>query len=176
MSNNHQRIELLFNKNRNLLLNIAQRYVPDSDLAQDVLQQTFTEFLGRYEKKGWPLTEEIVPLLVQMAKFIAHRVRKNAEKHQGKAFQRIETHLLNYYQLQEEPKLDTENSTVEQLHLCLDRLSPKNRQMIELRYFLDHSTKDIAAIYHVEENTVFKSLARIRIRLKECISSFLQNH
>lgn len=57
----------------------------------------------------------------------------------------------------------------EALKKCLGKLTKRDRHLIELRYQLDTTVKDIAAKLNWHAKSVYRSLQRIRMNLFRCV-------
>ena len=60
------------------------------------------------------------------------------------------------------PRLDA-------LRLCLDELPDKARRLLQFRYQLSLSPREIAARIEATRDAVYKSIQRARMRLQDCI-------
>jgi RNA polymerase sigma-70 factor (ECF subfamily) len=56
------------------------------------------------------------------------------------------------------------------LKRCLDKLKPADRELLSLRYLHDQPVPDIAARLNRSVEAVYKSAARLRSALVECVS------
>jgi RNA polymerase sigma-70 factor (ECF subfamily) len=52
---------------------------------------------------------------------------------------------------------------------CLQRLAPKAREIVQLRYQREHSPPEIARILSRTTNSISVALAKARVELRECI-------
>ncbi len=167
----------LFQTHKGLIVDIARSYAPNFDVVQDIIQQVYLEFIRKCEKKNWNQDGNLGPLLGQMTKFIAMRQWKKYQSEKGIHFQRLGEYLLKFQEKRraehDPPPNDAEVAAMKK---CIEKLTSKSRQIIELRYFLEHSAKDIAIILGVKENSIVQSLGRIRAKLKECIVHSLRSH
>ncbi len=57
----------------------------------------------------------------------------------------------------------------EALRHCLERLRPRDRELVRLRYATEVSGDDVARLLDRPANSVYQSLSRIRRTLAECI-------
>lgn len=170
-----QKIVELFQTHKGLVVKIARSYAPNYELVQDIIQQVYLEFIQKCKKKDWNQDDNLSPLLGQMTKFIAIRQWKKYQKEKSVHFQRLGEYLRRFQEKSgtaNEPMANDDE--VAAMKTCIEKLPPKSRQMVDLRYFLEHSTKDIAIMFSVKENSVVQSLGRIRAKLKECIVHVLR--
>jgi len=64
---------------------------------------------------------------------------------------------------------DEDNRRHEALKTCLGKLTKRDRHLIELRYRLDTTIRDIAEKLGCHTKSVYRSLQRIRLQLFRCI-------
>ncbi|MBX3435180.1 MAG: sigma-70 family RNA polymerase sigma factor [Pirellulales bacterium] len=55
------------------------------------------------------------------------------------------------------------------LEECLDKLAAKDRSLIQQRYYLQHRPKEIARKEAASVHSIYRSLARIHVALRECV-------
>jgi RNA polymerase sigma-70 factor (ECF subfamily) len=63
---------------------------------------------------------------------------------------------------------------LDKLQDCLAQLKPESRRLVEQRYFQDESVGRIAAKSGSSESSIFKTLARIRQLLLDCVQRKLK--
>ena len=68
---------------------------------------------------------------------------------------------------------DPRVSTVAALERCVDKLTPRARELIQLRYYQDISGQDIAEKLSKPLNTVYVAISRIHRTLAECVQNEL---
>ena len=56
------------------------------------------------------------------------------------------------------------------LKSCLEKLPEKSRDLIDLYYYNDISTPEIADQIDMKADTVCRALSRVREKLRECIT------
>lgn len=66
----------------------------------------------------------------------------------------------------------------EQLHKCVDKLSEKDRRLLEDRYKLNVAPKNLSQLRGWPVTTVYSALSRIRANLNRCVQATLaqQSH
>ena len=60
------------------------------------------------------------------------------------------------------------------LHECLEKLEPKAREIVRLRYFEDLKTPQIADLVNSTQGAVRIALMRIRRQLLSCVNNRLE--
>ena len=63
---------------------------------------------------------------------------------------------------------------LDKLQECLAQLKSESRRLVELRYYQDESVGRIAARSGTSESTIFKTLAKIRQMLLDCVQRKLK--
>jgi len=87
----------------------------------------------------------------------------------GSKLQFLEEDILEAVAERSEAVSDQLEARREALRLCLDRLRPKDRELIRMRYAAGTSGDDVARQLGRPANSVYQSLSRIRRTLAECI-------
>lgn len=154
-----------FIENYGLAMKIALANVPSPDLARDVVQAAYIEFIENV--KDIQTHSDRTVLLRRVVCRCAQRTRNEQERKKPEVLSKIGRYLCLIAQESFEEKnydLDLEN-----LHLCLDRMPPRNRLIIEQFYFLGRSATWIAQQFGITPRAVFKRIALIRNRLRECL-------
>lgn len=57
---------------------------------------------------------------------------------------------------------------------CIEKLNQSSRQVIDMYYLAGHSVRDVAVTQRRSEQAIYKSLARIRKQLYDCVQRHLQ--
>ena len=68
---------------------------------------------------------------------------------------------------------DDGEAVIEHLRGCLDRLTPRARQALEMRFRGEHSRAEIAAALEITEHGAKNLMQRAKQQLRECIESKL---
>ncbi len=72
------------------------------------------------------------------------------------------------------PESSRVDSMQEALGQCIEQITPKNRELLRLRYFERRNCTDVAAIMGRKIETVYQALARLHKALGDCIRARLQ--
>lgn len=168
-----------FRSKYGLVVHAAQRFAPDPDLIPDIVQQVFLEFIQNSEKRQWDIDGDINGLLYRITQNVCANLWRTRRKESPEAIRQIGEYLLqlNQQRAEQEKPEEITDETVDEfraLQECLARLPEKSRRIIDMRYFLDMPTREIAEELHMEQGTVRKTVARIRQRLRKCIERTLQ--
>lgn len=153
-----------------VVIGTARRYAPDAELAKDIVQQAYVDFVEGARKKEWDLSTDVGPLLATITKNAALRLWKERKKDVSENRQKFaeflrlicDEYLVDY----EDKPWEDELTAMKQ---CLERLPPKSREIIDMRYFLNASIDEIAQLSGASQRTVQQMIRRIREKLKLCI-------
>lgn len=162
-----------FQSKYGLVVHFARRMAPDPSLVPDIVQQVYLEFLKDAQRKNWVLHEEGNPLLYRVTKNVVRKIWRNHQKESHESIRRIGEFLKeridSQYRSDDDVMEEEKSNQIESLHACLDQLSPKHRRLIDMKYFLDTPTSDIAEIFHAKPHNINRVIARIRLQLAKCL-------
>ena len=148
---------------------LALRFAPAPGLADDIAQQVFLEFLAKAGQ--WDLTRDVRPLLAGMTRIVARRCWRDHTRSLPEQTRELAEHIRALAEDQEVAWHDEEETRA--LRQCLDRLPDKSRQLVELHYFVDLTSVDIAARMAMNADAVRRALFRLRGQLRKCIQGVL---
>lgn len=170
MVSNDARAAQLFLTHHSFVRGMALRHAPWPGLAEDIIQQTFVEFLAKSAQ--WNLDEDIRPLLAAMTRTVALRNWREKARTLPEVTRKLAEHIR---QLAEEqttpPRYDEELNA---LRSCLEKLPEKSRTLVNLYYYGDVSTPEIASQLEMKSDTVCRALGRLREKLRDCIDLALK--
>lgn len=148
---------------------VALRYAPWPGLMEDVTQQVFLEFMAK--ESQWDLSMDARPLLATMTRHIAMRLWRERTRQQPDVVQKLADHIRQLAEEREMPPRYEDEVRV--LRTCLQKLPQKSRELVELYYYNDVSTPQIAEQIQMKADTVCRALSRVREKLRECIEQNL---
>lgn len=176
MSFNAQQINDLFFSQYGMVIGIARRFAPDADLSSEIVHQAYVDFAQGIRKKNWDVSDGCGALLATVTKNAALRVWKSRQRELSEKRRLFDNFLREgceeFYVNEEESPWENELSAMQK---CVEGLSPKSRELINLRYFLSDSIEEIARHSGVTGRTVQRALQRIREQLRLCIEHALQH-
>ncbi len=140
----------------------------DSD-SEDIAQQVFLEFMGKETR--WDLEKDLRPLLATMTRHVALRLWRDRTRDKPEVVQKLADHIRLLAEERDLPPRYEEEISV--LRGCLTKLPEKSRELIQLYYYSDVSTPEIAAQLQMKADTVCRALSRVREKLRECIQRSL---
>ena len=144
---------------------VALKYAPWPGLMEDIAQQVFLEFMAK--ESQWDLSPDARPLLATMTRHIAMRQWRERTKQQPEVVQKLADHIRLLAEEREAPPRYEEEISV--LRNCLQKLPEKSRELVELYYYNDIGTPQIADQINMKADTVCRALSRVREKLRECI-------
>lgn len=135
--------ETLYSRHKNYVIRVAYRFLRDADLALDVLQETFAYLLKRFPPtgEGLELDAKLQTLLYTVAKNNAISVLRKSNR----------ARFSDELDPDEFPAAETADS---EIGLLLAGLSPRQREIVALRFIDDMSLDDIAVTLDVPLGTV----------------------
>jgi len=169
MPNVEPTIEGLVETHAGFVHALALRFAPAPGLAEDIAQQVFLEFLAKASQ--WDLTHDVRPLLAGMTRNVARRCWRDHTRALPEQTRELAEHIRALAEDQDVRWHDEEETRA--LRHCLDRLPDKSRQLVELHYFVDLTSVDIAARMAMKADAVRRALFRLRGQLRKCIQSVL---
>jgi RNA polymerase sigma-70 factor (ECF subfamily) len=152
---------------RAMLLGYIISLVRDAHLAEDVFQDVALIVLKKRDEladaSGFPA----------WTRKIARLEALNALRRRKKEARPLDEAVLNLLDVQWS-RADG-GPTSDALRACLERLPPRSRRLVELRYRDDLSGKTLADRLAQPLNTVYVTLARIHHALSECVKGRLRH-
>jgi RNA polymerase sigma-70 factor (ECF subfamily) len=155
-------------RNRANLVAYAVCIVRDDHLAEDVFQDAS---VLAYKKKA-DITDEH-HLMAWLRIVIRQRAIKALSK-RSKAPLKFDNSMLDllddHWQQFDRPEADDYLSA---LRYCIDRLAPKARELVRLRYSDGMRGTKLAKIFNQPANSIYVALSRIHRTLAECVTRFI---
>ena len=158
-------VQSLFLENHSQIRSWIRILLPASSVADDLLQECFLtvsekagEFSAGSNFLGW------VRAIIRF-KILSLR-RDSARQPEVLAPDVLESLLA------EAPSplgADEESQIQRAIRMCVKRLAPAAREILELRYFLQHGPAEIARIRNASVNAINVTLARSREALRRCV-------
>ena len=145
---------------------LAEIFLGERRAAEDVLQETWLDAwrsLGRFQPDK--------PFRPWICKLVANRCRMALRRGQFKTIplDNLDLYALPAVEDAAGPVLRAE--TRAELHEALAELSPENRQILELRYFVGLEVTEIAALLGLPAGTVKSRLHRSLEKLRKYLSA-----
>ena len=142
--------------------------VRDPHVARDIVQNTAIVLLRKFDL--WNADQEFLPWALGFAKFeiLAH-FRDSARNRV------VFTDVMVDSLTEMWPGVSNEIQTEElALRDCVEKLAPKAREMVHLRYFQEMEVQHVADSLQSTPGAVRVALMRIRRQLMDCVNRHLQ--
>lgn len=157
---------ILLLKHHGFVYRQARRFVPVPDLAEDVVQQVFVEFLKNPDQ--WDIQSDLRPLLTVITRRTAQRIWRERAKMLPDSLRQIAEFIRS--ELSDSPEdREQKEERVHALWSCLSKMAEPARQLITHYYFDGISTEQLAEQMQKKTDTVSKSIYRLREKLRDCI-------
>jgi len=133
--------------------------------ADDVMQNTVKTLWEKYEESQ-PINN-FVSWGVQVAYYKVLDFRRKKTKSSLQYDDHLFETILSIAAKDAEKKYE---DRFEKLNNCLKRLSPRAKELINLRYYQDLKPKQISTLLGLSIANVYKTMSRIHSMLLECVS------
>lgn len=170
MNTQETRAAQIFLTHHDFVKGVALKYAPWPGLMEDIAQQVFLEFMAKEQR--WDLENDLRPLLATMTKHVAMRLWRDRTRQRPEVVQKLADHIRLLAEESELPPRYEEE--VGLLRGCLQKLPEKSRDLIQMYYYSDVSTSQIAEQLEMKADTVCRALSRVREKLRECIQRQIQ--
>ena len=149
---------------------LALRHAPLPAIADDILQQVFVEFVAKSDQ--WDLERDARPLLATMTRTIALRHWREKTRDMPDVVRKLAEHVRMLAEERAAPPRYADEIAL--LRGCVEKLPDKSRALIDLYYYDDVSTPQIADRLGMKSDTVCRAMGRLREKLRECIDRGLK--
>lgn len=163
-------LAVLFDAYFDALYRYGYRIVPNTDLVRDSIQEVFYNLWKYRNNLNQPDSVEAY-LFISLRRQLL-RKKKNIRRRENmdkKYFSEEFDALLNYQVWQE--ALDLEKEKKEDLKAAIADLTPRQREVIYLKYFEGLSTKELGDILHIRAQSIYNlvhdALENLRIFLDD---------
>lgn len=147
-----------------------RRYVftllPNEEDVKDVLQEVWISISRKFSEY-----DRSRPFLPWACRFAYLKVLKFHEQQRPRRMVRLPTEVLELLAIAREEEEPVLAERLVALERCLDKLSDRDRRLIEARYVDRTPTDEIATSFSQSRRTMFRNLERVRRLLFDCIDS-----
>lgn len=172
MDRRENRIVQLFLDHHHFVRGMAVRLAPYPHMADDVVQQVFTELLVGKDK--WNTEQDVRPLLATLTRNIAYAAWRQKAKSLPEKLEKIADHVRKIAKDNVRPEQFEQEQAV--LYQCLDQLPAKSRDLIQIHYFEGVKIKELADRLELKSNTLCRAFCRLRDKLRDCIEKKLKEN
>ncbi|MDO5581505.1 MAG: sigma-70 family RNA polymerase sigma factor [Planctomycetia bacterium] len=158
----------IFLQNIELVRTIAARRAPARSLQEDIVQDTYVYFVNKSE--NWDRREpSFKGLLKTIAQNMAARHWDQWIRNLPENLQAVAEYLTRASESLSGPENLTAEEKVYALKICLQKLSPENRDLIEMFYYGNVSYSDLVKKTGRSIDALYMQMSRIRALLHDCI-------
>jgi RNA polymerase sigma factor (sigma-70 family) len=161
---NREALEIIYEDNYSPLFHYALKFTNDKDLIQDLIQELFVELINSGKKLAKTDNIRVYLLKALRNKILFQLARK--VKRQSHFPDHKEFNLLDSIEAQLIKKEVDEDIQI-RITSAVKKLSPKQQEVIYLRFYQDMPYPEIAGLFDVKVQTVRNLLTRAITQLKE---------
>mgnify|MGYP006295653681 CR=1 FL=1 len=173
MNAHDAKIKELVKQHQGFVKMLSVKLAPFPGVCDDIAQQVFLEFINK--KDRWDLNNDIKPLLAGITRNIALRYWRELKKNMSPELAKLAEHIKTVAGSREDSAEEQkEEQKKRALRFCLRKLQAKSRKLIEVYYYLDLTSIEIAKKMSMTADAVRRALFRLRKKLKKCIQRSLQ--
>lgn len=164
----HRAFEELFNRYKEKLYQHAYRMIPDTEICNDIIQDTFLAVWAKHET--WTVEDSALPYLYQSVrnKILNHLSRQEVSNRYIDSFQ----HVVQSGQCYTEEKV-LEKELLKLIEAGKSGLAPRTREIFELNREQHLSYKEIGKKLDISEKTAKKQVHNALKYLRSKLTSFL---
>ena len=155
---------LCITENRSRILALIVAMVHDFDLAEELFQETVVEILN--SEDSFDPTRRFLPWACGVAKHVVLRHWKRQQKAPANGMNETVAQLA---MIAVEGDDDVWHSERVALRRCFQKLSPRMRRLLLLRYGQNVKGPELAQQAAVQVGSIRTTLARLRGQLRQCI-------
>ena len=157
-------LEIIYEENYSPLLYYALKFTNNRDLIKDLIQELFVELINSGEKLS--RTDNIRAYLLKALRNKIHSQSARKAKRQSRFSDVVEFSLFDSIEAQLIKKEIDENIQI-RITSAIKKLSPRQQEVIYLRFYHDMPYAEIAGLFDVKVQTVRNLLTRAITQLKE---------
>lgn len=170
MTSEELRLTQLFLEYHGFVRSCALRSAPMPGLVEDIIQQTFLEFIAKVDQ--WDMSNGVKPLLAKITRIVALQHWRQYTRTLPESVRKIAEQMRKISESEE--TTDLYQDEISALQQCIEKLSEKGEQMIRQYYFDRQTTANIARQFNMKPTAVNRALSRLREKLGECIQATLK--
>ncbi|MDD3588477.1 MAG: sigma-70 family RNA polymerase sigma factor [Thermoguttaceae bacterium] len=147
---------------------VAEKNAPSKLLVEDVVHDTLIHFLKN--ASSWRYSEaEILGLLKSITLNMANRHWREYIKYLPQNMRRISEHLLLEGTRRDESDDENRQSRILALRVCIQKLSPENRSLVEMLYYDEMGYREACRMTGRSRQAIYMQMSRIRSALSDCV-------
>lgn len=166
-----------FQSQHGLIVRVAFRYAPCSDLVYDIVQQVFIDFVNFATARNWDPSQDSTGILYRLTRDRALMVWRNYQKHSTKGMMKIADRLIEAAkrnQTESQEDLERMNGELQALYACIEQLPRQSQDLLRRHYYHKVPIKTLADELSARPGTIRQIFTRIRRKLRLCIEKRLK--
>lgn len=152
--NDKKAFETLYNSYKNLMMHVAREYFDNDHDAEDAVSAAFLNIAKSFHKVHKFICPKTAAYYVKIVRNTSMDIIRK------KSAQNDDLELLDNI-----PDSKFDDFAVTELVDCISRLKPEDRDILHLYYVYGYNVNEIAKMYGLKENAVYKRLWRAKNRL-----------
>ena len=162
---------ILFLAHRHYIKAVAMRYVPNSHLADEVVQQVYVDFVSKADK--WNFDGNIKSLLAVMTQNIARAYWKTESRNLPVKLKKI-AEFIHKIAENDDQQDEQYADRLEALRECLTKAPEKTGELVRLHYFDGMTFVEIASQMEINPDSVYRAVYRLREKIRLCIERVME--
>lgn len=144
--------------------------VRDTHLAEDLFQETVMRAIR--EPDQFHEADHVIPWALKTSRHLAIDSIRRQKRKDSILSELALKQLDEFWQTQ---KPHDVAARTDLLHECIEKLPEQSRELVRLRYEKGHSCSQVSTIVERTLTSVYKSLSRIHLKLRECVERSQQS-
>ena len=153
-----------FERYHNRVYRLARRYFYSSQVAEDVVQDTFLRLLQT--RQNFESEKHLEHWLICVAANICKNLIREATNHRACSFDEMADKQCSLRALQRYDEKQAHREIVALLYECLEQLPESFQEVVRLRYLEELEVGEVAQRMETSSNAIYAMLSRARSRLR----------
>ncbi len=155
----------IYNFNIDALFSYGMKLYPDKDFVKDCIQDVFLDVFEHRKKLSTPRSVKHY-LFIVLKRTMFRKLKKESKKESLSEFENLS--FITEYNV-ESRTIDKEDEIYKKklVHQIIKELTPKQQEILYLRFTKDFSYKEISEIIDIDHNSVRKQVYRAIKKLRE---------
>ena len=163
---------VLYHEHRQDMFKKANDILNDPSLAEDAVQDAFLSIAKNFSiikcKEKCNKTRNYFVTIVKSKSIDIYRKRRIIYDKERVSYDTIEDILFD--DLSDATEIVDKKEEYSNLHICIAKLPPHYQAILEMKFFHNHTNKELASIFGISENNVRVREMRARQKLEEMLN------
>lgn len=165
----------VFLQNIEYVCSTAARFAPSQELQADITHDAYVYFIEKAQTWIYD-PDRIKPLLKVITRNMANRYWTQYTRSLPENMRKLAEQLQETANRYDQDLMISRSQELAALRICLEKLSPSDRQIVELYYFGKIGYSELIIRMGKSRDAVYKIMSRLRGRLHDCIEKTLQGN